>query len=134
MALELENEIMREIGLGNHPNWYQGSSSCEFRRMQAAEKLPKVIRKYHDKKDPKKDSIAEPNAWLCGLVTAVAQSGDKTRITLQNTWEAASHVIAEHIHVADLDEASRQRNYQRLADYITQTYLSNQSEEVPRRI
>ena len=48
MAVQLEQEIMMAIGLGNHYSWYNGSGSCGYIAREAIGLLPKAIQKAVD--------------------------------------------------------------------------------------
>lgn len=98
MALELESEIMREIGLGNHYSWFNGSGSCRGFARAAASKIEPAIEKHH----AAGEQIAAPVRALIVLVD------DSLRIngsdySLTKTWQVASDVIRAHIHLAGVD-------------------------------
>ena len=114
MALELETKIMGEIGLGNHYNWYNGSGSCRYIRIVAANRLHSTIQKYHDRGE----EIAPPHNLLISMVKDIAENVDSDAYTLTKTWQAASYVIAEHIHQAKASEEERTAAYKNLYDYL----------------
>ena len=113
MALPLEQKIMNEVGLGQHYGWYNDSGSCQYIRHDAADKLADVIQKYHDQDG----EIAAPNHSLVAIVKQIAHYGDNGRYTLTKTWQAASYVIAHHIHVFGLDDKDASKRGQELKKY-----------------
>jgi hypothetical protein len=119
MALELESEIMNEIGLGQHYNWYNGSGSCQYIRQEAANRVAPAIQKYHEAGEP----IAQPDEDLVAILKRVAAIGDNSQYSLTKTWKAASYVIAEHIHQAGATEQDRTKAYGRLKQYVEKTFL-----------
>jgi hypothetical protein len=124
MALELETKIMAEIGLHANFNWFNGSESCRYVRQEAVKRLPEVIRKYHDA-DPRQ--IALPDAALMNILTRVSVEGDTRDTTLTKTWQAASYVIAAHIHQANAAENQRQEAYHELEGYLETNYIQTPS-------
>ena len=120
MALQLEETIMREIGLGNNYRWFNGSGSCEYIRHDAASKIAGAIKTHHDNGE----EIALPDASLIALVKQVSSHGDDSRYSLTNTWQAASYVIAHHIHIFGVDPSTARRQTGDLAGYIKKNYLS----------
>jgi hypothetical protein len=97
MALELETQIIGEIGLG-HPygyNYFNGSGSCEYIRQEAARRIGGAIKKHADAGE----MIAQPDDGLLALMHE-ATAWDKDRYTLTKAWEVASYVIAAHIYAA----------------------------------
>ena len=118
MALELESVIMKEIGLGQHFNWYNGSGSCRGIRQEAANKVTEVIQKYHDAGE----SIALPDRDLIETLKQVALFGDTGEYSLTKTWEVASYVIAEHIHQANASEQDRTKAYRTLRIYLEENF------------
>ena len=119
MALELETQIMEEIGLGNHYNWYNGSGSCRFIRIDAADKLFSTIQKHHDNGE----EIAPPKNNLINTVKHIAEIGDSDNYTLTKTYQAASYVIAEHIHQAKTSEEEKIKAFENLNEYLKDNYL-----------
>ena len=120
MTMPLEETIMSEIGLGANYQWFNGSGSCRYLRQKAAEKLADAIQKHLDAGE----EIAPPDTELVALVKRVAQVGDQSEYELTKTWQAASYVIAEHIHQARGSEENRREAYERLKQYIEQNYIS----------
>lgn len=101
MALPLESEIMRQIGLGQHFNWHNDSGGCGYTAMEAARKLRACIQAQHDA-DP--TSIAAPDMRLCDLADRAAVHDAGERYTLTTTWQVCSDVIQAHIHAAGVDD------------------------------
>ena len=64
MAVELEQTVMREIGLGANYRWFNGSGSCEYIRREAVDKLANVASKY--------GLLISPE-WLCACQAAIAK-------------------------------------------------------------
>ena len=124
MALELEETIMREIGLGAHYNYSNGSGSCRYIREKAVRVLPEVIAKYHAED---KTAIAEPDQRLCDTLATIAQVSDSSDSSLTKTWEAASYVIAEHIHQANVTPKERKEAYAKLLKHLRRDYLKGRS-------
>ena len=92
MAVQLEQEIMMAIGLGNHYSWYNGSGSCGYIAREAIGLLPKAIQKAVD--DNKE--IAPP---MMNLINQLRPLPDKDgKYGLTDTWVACSYVIQEHIY------------------------------------
>ena len=120
MTMPLETEIMGKIGFGEHFSWYNGSGSCKAIRQRAASKLEAAIQEEHNT-DP--TAIAPPDPRLIALLKKVAEEGDVSRYQLTRTWQAASNIIAAHIHQAQVDEEARQEAYSHLAQYIRRRYL-----------
>lgn len=106
MALELEKEIMQQIGLSNHYMWFNGSGSCGGIRREAAKRLPEAIRKQHV---IDASSMAEPDADLIALVRSAAEYGDEDNYVLTMTWQVASDVIRAHMDEVGNPEAFARR-------------------------
>lgn len=119
MALELESKIMSEIGLGNHYNWYNGSGSCRYIRIEAANKLFGTIQKHHDNGE----EIASPENSLINIVKHIAEDGDSDDYILTKTWQAASYVIAEHIHRIQMSDEEGLEAYRNLSRYLKSNFL-----------
>jgi len=119
MALELESEIMNEIGFGMPHNWYNGSGSCAYIRRKATKVLGRVIEKYH--KEGKE--IAMPNASLLETLADVAEYGDNDDFCLTKTWQAASDIIRAHMSAVLLPEANREKEYQQIKEHVQTRYL-----------
>jgi hypothetical protein len=130
MALELETEVMRDIGLGNHYSWFNGSGSCRWIRQEAARKLPDAIKERHEKGE----SIAEPDEELCATLTRIAQTSDTSEYSLTKTWEAVSYVIAVHIHQATATPEERKEAYKRTLNYLQEHYLVGRRENFSNNI
>ena len=123
MALELETQIMGEIGFGNHYTWYNGSRSCGSVRIAAARKLHTTIQIHHDRGE----EISLPNGNLIDTLKQIAIPGDDSDLT--RTWEAASYVIAEHIYQAKVSEEDRNKAFKNLDKYLRKNYLPEGFEE-----
>jgi hypothetical protein len=91
MSLPLEDEIMAEIGLGQHFSWFNGSGSCLYIRQDAANKLGDVLRKYADA-----GKVFEPDGAVLGAVRCVAMC-EKTDYLLTKTWQACATAIRAHM-------------------------------------
>ena len=129
MALELESKIMEEIGLHTHYTWYNGSNSCRYIRIEAANKLISAIQKHHDNGE----EIAVPNRRLINLLKHIAENGDSDDFILTKTWQAASYVIAEHIHQAKTSEEERVKAYGDLNRYLRSNFLPKEYDTVRYR-
>lgn len=92
MALPTETEIMREIGLGNHYTWFNGSGSCRGIRNAVADRLVSVLRE----RRAAGEDIAAVNPRLIALVRRAAMT-DKGDYVLTTTWQVASDVIRAHL-------------------------------------
>lgn len=107
MSLPTEDEIMREIGLGNHYSWFNGSGSCAGIRKAAVRKLPEVLRA-HD---------LTPHLQLVRVLERVAESegqnGQDYLYVLTKTWQACSTAIRAHM---DGDPAGA-------VSYVERTFL-----------
>jgi hypothetical protein len=62
--------------------------------------------------------IASPDKGLVELVQLVAREGDHDEYTLTKTWQAASYVIAEHIHQARTSPKKRELAYTNIGGHI----------------
>jgi len=122
MVLKLESKIMKEIGLGNHYSWYAGSGSCPWFACAAANGIAGVIQKYHDAGE----LISAPDEDLINLLIKVAEFGETSKNSLQNTWQAASDIISRHIRYSDSSEKERKKGYAELKDFIEENYLLGQ--------
>ncbi len=125
MALELEKTVMSEIGLGAHYNYYNSSGSCSDVREEAARRLSDAIRKHHQNGE----SIAEPDERLCATLVEIAKVSDSSRYSLTKTWQAASYIIAEHIHQANATPLERKGAYDRMLKYLQEHYLSGEKRD-----
>lgn len=119
MALELESKIMEEIGLHAHYTWYNGSGSCRYIRIEAAEKLSDIIQKHHNDGE----DIAPPNNRLINTVKHIAENGDSDNYILTKTWQAISYVIAEHIHQAKTSDEERVKAFRDLNRHLRINFL-----------
>ena len=126
MALELETKIMEEIGLHSHYTWYNGSGSCRYIRTEAANKLFSTIQKHHDDGE----EIASPKNNLINTVKYIAEIGDSDDFILTKTYQAASYVIAEHIHQAKTSDEERAEAYRNLNRYLKDNFLPKEADTV----
>lgn len=126
MALELESKIMGEIGLYSHYTWYNSSGSCRYIRTEAANKLFSTIQKHHDDGE----EIAPPKNNLINTVKYIAEIGDSDDFILTKTYQAASYVIAEHIHQAKTSEEERAEAYRNLNRYLVSNFLPEGSDAI----
>ena len=124
MTLELETQIMMEIGFGNHYSWYNGSASCRQIQIGAANSLPAKIQIHHDRGE----GIAVPNFKLINTLERIAAEGNNYDLT--RTWEAASYIIAEHIHQANSDEKVKAIAFAALDNHLKENYISGDVEKV----
>lgn len=171
MAMQLEETIMREIGLGNHYNWFNGSGSCRYIREEAAKKVGEKINA-HAQEEPtaiapayqplietlQKIASAESGAYRdfdshwyrvaeeqdrvkeIGQEAAAKEKQEREKTAwkpqgywpsardsvLTNTWEAASYVIAEHIHTAGLPEEERTERLDSLRESLELEYVTKE--------
>lgn len=90
MAVELEEMIMAEIGLGSNYRWFNGSGSCGYIRRNAVDELPKVAKKH---------GLTIAPSWLnhCREADEVDQV-DGEQYSLTNTWIACSYAIQDAIY------------------------------------
>lgn len=86
MALELEQTIMREIGLGNHYTWFNGSGSCAGIARQAVQSLVSVAKKHN---------LSINSQWMAHCHKAVRVDTCSGNYTLTNTWIACSYAIQD---------------------------------------
>lgn len=121
MALELETEIMEEIGLGGHYNFYNGSGSCGGIRRSAAKKLSVVIDEHYKKGA----QIAQHDVRLCSILSDIATFGDSGEYVLTKTWEAASDIIATHIHQAQAKPEDREERFRIVEEHLKNRYLGS---------
>lgn len=93
MALPLEQEVMADIGLGQHYSWFNGSGSCQYTRNKAIELLPEKAR---DK------GLQISDKWLAHCKTASLVDQHNAGVySLTNVWIACSYAIADAIHRED---------------------------------
>ena len=123
MILELESKIMEEIGLGNHYQWFNGSPSCRSIRIEAANRLSNIIQKHHNNGE----EIAPPKTNLFITLMDIAEEGDSDVYVLTKTWQAASYIIAEHIHQAKTSDEERNKSYRNLNKYLKENFLSKKT-------
>lgn len=111
MTIEIDQEIMTEIGLGSPSGyqWYNGSGSCGGVRRAAAKALPEAL-------------LARgmaPDRGLMNLVAAVAHKGERPpemvddRYVLTRTYQCISDVIRYHTgpHVSEGERSASERAY-----------------------
>ena len=90
MAVELEEKVMQEIGLGQNYRWYNGSGSCGYIRQNAVDKLQSVAQDHDLSISPK---------WLerCKESTLV-DNIDGEQYSLTNVWITCSYAIRDAIY------------------------------------
>lgn len=90
MAVELEEKVMREIGLGNHYSWFNGSGSCGYIRRDAVANLQEIMAK---------NGLSLSKAWFSHCTKALnVDMIDGRNYTLTNTWVACSYAIQDAIY------------------------------------
>lgn len=129
MAAQLEQEIMREIGLGMHYDWRNGSGSCEYIRKDAAKRLPDALQAYHNQGK----EVAAPNNDLCNLLYQVARN-EEDRYTLTNTWCAASYIIQAHLYLYHAkSKQEQQKIIKDFSESIRNSYLPRHHLDLAKR-
>lgn len=93
MALPLETTIMREIGLGMHYAWFNGSMSCSYIAKEAARKLTEAI----SSPFVEWEEIVSPDHQLMHLAEQSA-CWDEQEYILTKAWQVISEIISAHIH------------------------------------
>lgn len=91
MAVELEEKVMRKIGLGQHYNWFNGSGSCGYIARNAVDNLLRVAQK---------NNLVITDVWLAHCRKALRVDGSVGNFTLTNTWIACSYAIQDAIYRA----------------------------------
>jgi len=93
MAVELEETIMREIGLGQHYSWFNGSGSCGGIAREAVDRLAGTMEKHGLTLSPQ---------WFahCKKAIGVDMFGGGI-YSLTNTWVACSYAIQDGIYRSD---------------------------------
>lgn len=91
MSFELEDTIMRELGLPHHYSTFEGSRSCRGVRRAAAAKLPAALRAHGLGAHPP----------LMNAVMAVAEFGDIGDDTIRKTWQACANAIRAQVEGGD---------------------------------
>lgn len=90
MAVELEQTIMAEIGLGNNYRWFNGSGDCGYIRRDAVGNLVEVAKTH---------GLTISDKWLNHCKTAAqVDQFDSQQYGLTNTWIACSYAIKDAIH------------------------------------
>lgn len=90
MAVELEQTVMMEIGLGNHYGWFNGSGSCGYIRADAVNKFQSVAQKH---------GLSISSAWLKRCHEAITvDECDGQKYSLTNTWITCSYAIQDAIY------------------------------------
>ena len=93
MAVDLEQKVMRQIGLGQHYSWYNGSGSCQYIRDEAIQRLPDAA---------KENGLDVSNAWLAHLRTASqVDSVNSGKYGLTNVWISCSYAVQDAIYRAE---------------------------------
>ena len=102
MALDLEIEVMRDIGLGMPYHWFNGSGSCDGIRRRAAEQLRDAIQKRH----ADGAALVAPVESLCA-VARQAVAWDDSQYSLTKTWQVCSEVIRAHMELVYIEPVKR---------------------------
>jgi len=90
MAVDLEQTVMREIGLGQHYSWSNGSGSCQYIRRKAVLELQPIAQNH---------GLSISPAWLkhCQIANQVDQVNGR-QYSLTNTWVSCSYAIQDAIY------------------------------------
>lgn len=84
MAVDLEQKVMRQTGLGNHYSWFNGSGSCQYIRDEAIKRLPGAA---------KENGLDISSAWLAHLRTASqVDNVNSGKYSLTNVWIAGCYL------------------------------------------
>lgn len=118
MAVPLEEEIMKEIGFGNHYYWYN-SILCAGLRTRAALSVEGAIREHYNARD----EIGEPDPGLIATLLQIMDS-EPNDDSLTYTWQAASEIIGIHIRYDKSEEEVKKIAYENLDNYLAQRFLS----------
>jgi hypothetical protein len=114
MALDLENKIMREIGLGSDPSWHAGGSCLET-RCKAAKQLGSVIRRHAINGA----EIALPDRALIAAVARVAGEGEESNYVLRATHGACLEAIRAHmVAYHETGAAARRKTFQQYTQAV----------------
>jgi hypothetical protein len=89
MAIPEEERIMREIGLGQHYSYFNGSGSCAYIRREAIDNLPTVLKKHGYKIN---------SGWHRLVMEADRVDGADGESTLTNVWIMCSYAIQDAIY------------------------------------
>jgi hypothetical protein len=91
MAVDMEQEVMRDIGLSPHYHYFNGSGSCQWIRKEAIEKLPGAL---------EARGLSLSIAWAALLRRAdLADSYDGPgQYSLTNVWIACSYAIQDALY------------------------------------
>ena len=98
MAVELESKVMKEIGLGQHYSWFNGSGSCRHIRNAAIGNLAQVA---------SANGLTVTPEWLAYCRTASQVDnvgGGEYRLT--NVWIACSYAIQDAIYRSEGGESA----------------------------
>ena len=96
MAVELEQTIMQEIGLGNNFRWFNGSESCGYIRQKAVDILSNVAGNH---------GLSISEEWLQHCRTAIRDDQlDGDQYTLTNTWLACYYAVHDAIYRKYINE------------------------------
>ena len=90
MTLEIEEKIMKEIGLGSHYNLLNGSGSCGYIARDAVNNLARAL---------EDNGLTLSQEWAVHCQRAVnvdAFRGNKFSLT--NTWVACSYAIQDAVY------------------------------------
>lgn len=96
MATDIEQQIMRAVGLHSHYNWYNGSGSCQGIRHKAVAELAGAINAARDD-----GALIAPLDPACAEMLAMVSSMmDERDTTLTHTWQAIANCIRAHQEAA----------------------------------
>lgn len=97
MATELEQEIMKEIGLDQEWSWYQGSRDCIWIRKRAIDALSGALEKRGMKlADRWGETIREADA--ADTLRDHGVSGGNEGTSLVNVWKTISYAIQDAMY------------------------------------
>lgn len=118
-SLPLEDLAMRAIGLGAHYNYFNGSGSCSYIRMDAVKKLPDVITQLAKEGN----EIIEPYGKLIDTLSKIATTSESNSYSLTKTWQAASDTIRIHMDAFYKPENERPDFLEKAVEYLEKNYL-----------
>jgi len=126
MAIELEDTIRREIGLGSHYNWYNGSGSCQEIRFNAVKLLPDAIKKHADAGE----QITQPNPEVITILEDIARKHERSEYSLTKTWQAVSDVIWAHCSAFFDAPEKKVEKFVEMAQHLREQYCSSDDQQI----